>query len=83
VQVAGKGTRPYTFTEIAAGTGLSLSLVSLIFSRKRPITSYAAERLSRFWGISVEQLFTPGTITVETPCPLGRIVGRMPRHSCY
>ena len=83
VQVLGKGTRPCTFTEIADGTGLSLSLVSLIFNGKRPITPYAATRLAGFLGINIEQLFTPGTITVETPRPLGRIVGRMPRHSCY
>jgi len=83
VQVAGKGTRPCTFTEIAAGTGLSLSLVSLIFNGKRPITPYAATRLASFFGISIEELFTPGMIAVETPRPPGRIVGRMPRHSCY
>lgn len=83
MHAAGKGTRPCTFTEIAAGTGLSLSLVSLIFSGKRPITPHAATRLTSFLGISIEELFTPGTITVETPRPLGRIVGRVPRHSCY
>jgi transcriptional regulator with XRE-family HTH domain len=83
VQVAGKGTRPCTFTELAAGAGLSLALVSKIFNRKLPITPYAAGRLASFLGISIEELFTPGTVTVETPRPLGRIVGRMPRHSCY
>ncbi len=83
MQVAGKGTRPCTFTEIAAGTGLSLSLVSLIFNGRRSITPSAGERLAKYLGISIEELFTPGTITVETPRPLGRIVGRMPRHSCY
>lgn len=85
VQVLGKGSRTYTFTEIAAGTGLSLALVSLIFNRKRRITPYAATRLAIFFQITIEQLFTPDTITVETPSarPLGRIVGRVRPHSHY
>jgi transcriptional regulator with XRE-family HTH domain len=85
VQVLGKGTRAYTFTEIAAGTGLSLALVSKIFNRKLPITAYAAERLAGFLGISIEQLFTEGTIAVETPPVrrLGRIIGRIHPDSPY
>jgi transcriptional regulator with XRE-family HTH domain len=77
-------TRPCTFTEIAAGTGLSLAFVSLIFNGRRRITPYAAARLARFFGIS-EELLTPENIIVQTPParPLGRIVGRTPRHSCY
>lgn len=85
MQVAGKGTRTYTFTEIADGTGLSLSLVSLILRGKRPVSEYAQPRLAEFFGISIEQLLTPGTITVRTPParPLGRIVGRIRPGSPY
>jgi transcriptional regulator with XRE-family HTH domain len=71
------GARTYTLREIADGTGLSTSLVCLIFNQKRPITPYAATRLTSFFRISIEELFTPGTITVHTPPvrrPLGRIV---------
>jgi transcriptional regulator with XRE-family HTH domain len=84
VQVLGKGSRTYTFTEIAAGTGLSLALVSKIFNGKLRITTYAAERLAGFLGITVEQL-TPETIVVATPParPLGRAVGRRRRNSPY
>ena len=85
VQVLGKGTRTYTLTEIADGTGLSLALVSKIFNRKLPITPYAATRLAEFFGISIEQLFTAGTIVVVTPPVrrLGRIVYRIRPGSPY
>ena len=81
VQIAGKGTRAYTFTEIAHGTGLSLSLVSLIMRGKRTLSNYAQARLAQFFGISIEQLRTPGTITAQTPPvrPLGRVVYRKHR----
>lgn len=85
VQVLGKGTRTYTFTEIAAGTGLSLSLVSLMLRGKRPVSEYAQPRLAKFLGITVEQLRTPGTITEQVPPvrPLGRAVGRIQPGSFY
>ncbi len=76
VQVMGKGTRTYTFTEIAQGTGLSLALVSLLMRGKRPLSEYAQPRLAEFFGISIEQLLTPGNIRVNTPPirPIGRVV---------
>jgi transcriptional regulator with XRE-family HTH domain len=85
VQVPGKVTRSYTFTEIAAGTGLSLALVSLVLRGKRPVSEYAQPRLAKFFGITIEQLRTPGTIVVATPParPLGRVVGRIRPHSSY
>jgi len=78
----GKGTRTYTFTEIAQGTGLSLALISLVMRGKRPVSEYAQPRLAEFFGISMEQLRTPGTITVQLPPvrPLGRVVGRIHRN---
>jgi len=81
----GTGTRTYSFREIAEGAGLSLSLVSLIFNRKRRITPYGAMRLTSFLGISIEQLFTPVTIVVATPPvrPVGRIIGRIRPGSPY
>jgi transcriptional regulator with XRE-family HTH domain len=84
VQVAGRG-RTYTLTEIAAGTGLSLSLVSLVLRGKRPVSEYVQPRLAQFFGVSIEQLRTPGTITTLTPPvrPLGRIVGRIHPGSTY
>ncbi|MFI5109022.1 MAG: helix-turn-helix domain-containing protein [Terriglobales bacterium] len=83
--MAGKGSRFYTLTELAAGTGLSLGLVSKIFSRKLPITPYAATRLAEFFGITIEQLFTAGTIVVETPPVrrLARAVYKIHRDSTY
>jgi transcriptional regulator with XRE-family HTH domain len=83
--VPAKGPRTYTFTEIAAGTGLSLSLVSLILRGKRPLSEYAQPRLADFFGISIEQLLTPGTITAQVPPVrrLGRIVGRVRPNSLY
>ena len=85
VQVAGRGMRTYTLTEIAAGSGLSLPLVSLIFGRRRRITPYAAERLASFFQISIEELFTEGTFNIQTPAPrpLGRMVGRIHPGSSY
>jgi transcriptional regulator with XRE-family HTH domain len=80
VQVMGKGTCTYTLTEIAAGTGLSISLISLILRGKRPVTTYVGSRLAAFFGISRDE---PFTINVETPRPFGRIVGRIHRHSYY
>ncbi|SRR5713226_9159586 len=82
----GTGTRTYSFREIAEGAGLSLSLVSLIFNRKRRITPYAAMRLTSFLGISIEQLFTAGTIKVHTPRlrrPLGRAVYRITPNTMF
>jgi transcriptional regulator with XRE-family HTH domain len=85
VQVRGKGTRTYTFTEIAEGTGLSLALVSLILRGKRPVSGYAQPRLAEFFGVSIEQLLTPGTITAQVPPvrKLGRIVYRTHPGSPY
>src|SRR4051794_36567355 len=51
VQISGRGVRTYTFSEIASGSGLSLSLVSLIMRRKRPISEYAQQRLADFFGV--------------------------------
>lgn len=85
IQVAGQGSRSYTFTEIAEGTGLSLSLVSLVLRGKRPLSEYAQPRLAEFFGITIEQLGTPGTLTAVTP-PVyrpGRIVARARRGSLY
>jgi transcriptional regulator with XRE-family HTH domain len=79
VQVMGKGMRTYTFTEIADGTGLSLALVSLVLREKLPVSEYAQSRLAEFFGISIEQFLTPGTITAQVP-PVrrpGRLVGRI------
>jgi transcriptional regulator with XRE-family HTH domain len=85
VQVAGKGPRTYTFTEIAFGTGLSLSLVSLVLRGKRPASWYAQLRLAEFFGIPVGQLRTQGTIRVELPPvrPAGRIISRRIRRPIY
>ena len=84
MQVVGRGSRTFTFTEIAAGTGLSLSLVSLMLRGKRPVSEYAQPRLAKFFGITIEQLRTPGTITAQTP-PVRRIrvVGRIRPDSRY
>jgi transcriptional regulator with XRE-family HTH domain len=76
VQVLGKESRSYTFTEVAFGSGLSLSLISLILRGRRPVSAYAETRLAEFFGITIEQLWTPGTITVQVPPvrPLGRVI---------
>jgi hypothetical protein len=81
----GTGTRTYTFTEIAAGTGLSLPLISLVLRGKRPLSDYAQPRLAKFFGITIEQLRTPGTITAQVPPvrPLGRAIGRIHPGSPY
>jgi len=78
VQVAGKGPQTYTYTEIASGTGLSLSLVSLIMRGKRPVSAYAQPRLAAFFEIPIEQLGRPGTFTYLVPPvhPAGRIISR-------
>jgi transcriptional regulator with XRE-family HTH domain len=70
------GARIYTFTEVAFGSGLSLSLISLVLRGKRPVSAYAQARLAEFFGITIEQLWTPGTITVQLPPvrPLGRVI---------
>jgi hypothetical protein len=82
VHVMGRGTRTYTFTEIAAGTGLSLSLISLILRRKRPISGYAQTRLVAFFRIAGGESWV---INVDTPParPLGRAVGRVRPNSLY
>ena len=82
VQVEGKGPRTYTFTEIAYGTGLSLSIVSLMLRGLRPLTPYTQGRIKAFFGISPEETCT---INVSTPQPRvkGRIVARIHRHSYY
>lgn len=84
MQVVGRSSA-HSLSDIASAAGLSVSLLSLIFNRKRPITAYAAARLATALGISIDDLFTPGVITVKTPParPLGRIVGRIHRDSTY
>jgi hypothetical protein len=76
VQVVGRGSRTFTFTEIAAGTGLSLSAISLILRRKRPISEYAQTRLAEFFRITGGESWV---INVDTPParPLGRVVYRI------
>ena len=73
----GAARRTYTFREIANGTGLSISLVSLIFRGKRPVSPYAQNRLAAFFEISVKQLLAPDTIRAcALPVrPMGRVVG--------
>src|SRR6266567_7579611 len=86
VLIEGGGSRAHTFTEIADGTGLSLSLVSLVMRGMRPVSPYAQARLAAFFRISIEELLTPGTIKVYTPPTRparGRIVGYMRRPSYY
>jgi len=85
IQVLGKGTRSYTFTEIAAGTGLSLSLISLVMHGKRPVSEYVQPRLAEFFGISIDELRTPGIFIAQTlPVRrLGRVVGRIRPDSPY
>jgi len=79
VKVFGNGTRTYTFTGIANGTGLSLSLVSLTLRGKRPVSEYAQPRLANFFGITIEQLGTSGSITAQVPPGrrVGRAIGRI------
>jgi transcriptional regulator with XRE-family HTH domain len=85
VQVLGRGSRTYTFTEIAAGTGVSLSAISLVLRGKCPLSAYLQPRLAEFFGISIEQLLTPGTLTAQVPPVrrLGRAVGRVRPNSLY
>ena len=82
VQVLGKGSRTYTFTEIADGTGLSLSIVSLVMRSLRPPTPYIQARLCAFLGIGEGE---PYTINVSTPQPRvrGRVVYRIHRDARY
>jgi transcriptional regulator with XRE-family HTH domain len=84
VQVAGRGSHTYTFTDIALGSGLSLSLVSLVLRNKRPASEYVQQRLAEFFGITIEQLRTPGTLTAHVP-PVRRLVriGRVRPRSRY
>src|SRR5712692_11801446 len=65
----GTATRTYTFREIADGAGLSRALVSLVLRGKRPVSSYAQPRLAKFFGITIEELLTRGTIRAHTPPP--------------
>jgi len=50
VSAEGKDSRTYTFTEIADGTGMSLSIVSLVLRGLRPLTPYTQARLATFFG---------------------------------
>jgi transcriptional regulator with XRE-family HTH domain len=74
VHVEGRESPAYTLTEIADGTGLSLSLVSLIVCGKRPITNYAQARLAAFFAIPIGETCA---IRVETPQPRFRPKGRL------
>jgi transcriptional regulator with XRE-family HTH domain len=71
--------------EIADGVGMDISLISRVMRAERPISEYLQPRLAEFFGITVEQLRTPGAITMQTlPVRrLGRVVGRIDRHSYY
>ena len=82
VQLAGGGTRTYTFTEIADGTGLSLALVSRIIRGQWPMSSYAQDRLRAFFGIRDAE---PCNLNVSTPQPRvrGRVVYRTRPGSNY
>ena len=82
IRIEGKGPRSYTLTEIADGTGLSLSIVSLMLRGLRPLTPYTQARLAAFFGIGAGELCA---INVSTPQPRvkGRIVARIHRHSYY
>jgi len=53
-------------------------MVSLLFNKKRSLTSYTAPRLASVLGITIEELLTPGIIDMRTPPvrPVGRLVGR-------
>ena len=84
VQVLGR-PRTYTFTEIAEGTGLSLSLISRVLRGQRSLTEYAQARLAEFFEITVEQLRTPGMVT-QKPRPVyrpRRVVARARHGSLY
>ena len=84
VQVLGR-PRTYTFTEIAEGTGLSLSLISRVLRGQRSLSEYAQSRLAEFFDITIEQLCTPGMVTQQRRpvCRPGRIVARADRGSPY
>jgi transcriptional regulator with XRE-family HTH domain len=79
------GTIPQTYTmrEIADGVGMSVSLISRVMRGERPISEYLQPRLAEFFGVTIEQLRTPGTITAQTP-PVrhsGRVVYKIHRPS--
>lgn len=78
-QIGVRTNATYSLSEIAVGTGLSVALVSLIFSGRRPATPYAQARLATFFGISNEELLTPGTIRnyIAPVRPLGRVAGEI------
>lgn len=78
VQVEGRGSRTYTFTEIAHGTGLSLALVSRVLRQQWPMSLYFQGRLKTFFAVPDGESCT---INVSTPParPLGRIVARFHR----
>jgi transcriptional regulator with XRE-family HTH domain len=80
------GPRTYSCRQIADGAGLSISLISLIFCGKRPVSPYAQTRLATFFRMSVEELLTPGTIKVHPPRlrrPLGRAVYRITPNTVF
>src|ERR1700730_918029 len=82
----GTGSRTYTCRQIADGAGLSISLVSLIFRGKRPVSPYAQTRPATFFKMSVEELVAPGTIKVHPPRlrrPLGRAVYRITPNTVF
>jgi transcriptional regulator with XRE-family HTH domain len=84
VQVMGKGPRTCcTFTEIANGIGMSVSIVSLILRGKRPISEYAKRRLAAFFGVSAGESFTINVCTPPPRPPRGRLVGRIRPGSPY
>ena len=79
------GPRTYSCRQIADGAGLSISLISLIFCGKRPVSPYA-QTLATFFRMSVEELLTPGTIKVHPPRlrrPLGRAVYRITPNTVF
>ena len=48
----------WTLSDIARGTGLTLSCVSRIFSHQRGVGMSTARRISRFLGISLDDFYT-------------------------
>lgn len=48
----------HTLSDVARGTGLSLSHVSRVFSGKRAPTVQAARRIARYLGIEVGELLS-------------------------
>jgi transcriptional regulator with XRE-family HTH domain len=65
--------------QVADCVGVSLSLISRVIRGERPISEYLQPRLAEFFGITVEELLTPGCVTVQIPPVrrLGRIVYRI------